>query len=77
MKDVEEEFNKRKLEKKAKLQKKDKTKKELEKKDEKKKEDREDAKKTVNEIKQGTNVAAVEKVNKSQNIHRATAPKQK
>ena len=77
LKDVEEMINKKKLEKKAKLQKKDKTKKELEKKDEKKKEDKEDAKKTVNEIKQGTNVAAVEKVNKSQNIHRATAPKQK
>lgn len=77
LKDVEEGFNKRKLEKKTKLQKKDKAKKELEKKDEKKKEDRDDAKKIINETKQKTDVTAVEKVNKSQNIHRATAPKQR
>ncbi len=75
LKDVEEKLNKKKLEKKSKLQKKE-IKKGLEKKEEKEveKNDKEGVKKPVKEVKQ---TAVWEKMNKSQNIHRATAPKQK
>lgn len=76
--DVEKMLSEKKLVKKSKIEKKEKTKKEFEKKKEEKTEEKkDDAKKTVKEVKQKQNAAIGEKINTSQNVHRATAPKQK
>lgn len=73
--DVEIKFNKKKNEKKSKEEKKQKMKEELKKKEEDKKEDK---KKLIETVKPKTyDMTTTDKATKSQNVHRATAPRQK
>lgn len=78
LRNVEEMFAKKRANKKTRLDKKEKLKDELKKKDEKKEDkDKKDEKKTVDTVQKHTDVTFSDKLSKTQNIHRATAPKQK
>ena len=78
LRNVEEMLTEKKAEKKTRSDKKEKLKDELKKKEDKKDEkDKKEEKKNVENVQKHTGAAFSDKLSKSQNIHRATAPKQK